>query len=395
MKYRPLQPQRDFVGRGFSLSGGAIAQLGERLNGIQEVSGSIPLSSTRPGFLLGRPGFSLAQVLGAILWGSLLCGTLACHDPETDEPASPEDEAALAEATADGGALPSLLLSDGGLRTPENQETDGGQAGPNEPSDARPDYCNAANTHEGNIDDTEPWDQDAGVSIQCVVGNFQLKETSLRNLNLPDLSYVSGNLVLYENHILDHFEFPNLVEVGGELYVGKNTNLKSFSLPNLMTTQRFTVVNNENLETLDQQPLLETTHGVIVQNHAALTHMDFPSLNEVAGTFFISSNALLADISADELATVTDAFEIQSNAALLHLSLPLSDVGGYFRIYNNALLERITLEDLIYVGGDLVVAQNPNLPTCEVDAWVEELQNGGAVNGSIDVSDNNNDEECP
>jgi hypothetical protein len=28
---------------------GAIAQLGERLNGIQEVSGSIPLSSTFPG----------------------------------------------------------------------------------------------------------------------------------------------------------------------------------------------------------------------------------------------------------------------------------------------------------------------------------------------------------
>ena len=27
--------------------GGAIAQLGERLNGIQEVSGSIPLSSTK------------------------------------------------------------------------------------------------------------------------------------------------------------------------------------------------------------------------------------------------------------------------------------------------------------------------------------------------------------
>ena len=28
---------------------GAIAQLGERLNGIQEVSGSIPLSSTKKG----------------------------------------------------------------------------------------------------------------------------------------------------------------------------------------------------------------------------------------------------------------------------------------------------------------------------------------------------------
>ena len=30
------------------VSGGAVAQLGERLNGIQEVGGSTPLSSTCP-----------------------------------------------------------------------------------------------------------------------------------------------------------------------------------------------------------------------------------------------------------------------------------------------------------------------------------------------------------
>ncbi len=33
--------------KGFLKLHGAIAQLGERLNGIQEVSGSIPLSSTK------------------------------------------------------------------------------------------------------------------------------------------------------------------------------------------------------------------------------------------------------------------------------------------------------------------------------------------------------------
>ena len=33
---------------------GAVAQLGERVNGIHEVRGSIPLSSTRPSFSQGR-----------------------------------------------------------------------------------------------------------------------------------------------------------------------------------------------------------------------------------------------------------------------------------------------------------------------------------------------------
>ena len=46
MTIRPLQLQRDCLEKDASKPCGAIAQLGERLNGIQEVSGSIPLIST-------------------------------------------------------------------------------------------------------------------------------------------------------------------------------------------------------------------------------------------------------------------------------------------------------------------------------------------------------------
>src|SRR5262249_1392847 len=51
---------------------GAVAQLGERLNGIQEVDGSTPFSST----LLVRGGShaSMADVTGA---GRLVCASLA------------------------------------------------------------------------------------------------------------------------------------------------------------------------------------------------------------------------------------------------------------------------------------------------------------------------------
>jgi hypothetical protein len=44
---------------------GGIAQLGERLNGIQEVSGSIPLISTKNPFPKGN-GFFLLQFLGTL-----------------------------------------------------------------------------------------------------------------------------------------------------------------------------------------------------------------------------------------------------------------------------------------------------------------------------------------
>ena len=42
---KPLHGRRDRDGRGSGSSPGGVAQLGERLNGIQEVRGSIPLAS--------------------------------------------------------------------------------------------------------------------------------------------------------------------------------------------------------------------------------------------------------------------------------------------------------------------------------------------------------------
>ena len=47
--------------------GGAIAQLGERLNGIQEVRGSTPLGSTNDFKALGRPRQRF--VTERLLWG--------------------------------------------------------------------------------------------------------------------------------------------------------------------------------------------------------------------------------------------------------------------------------------------------------------------------------------
>ena len=51
-KERGFQKRKEFKEE--KTVNGAVAQLGERLNGIQEVGGSIPLSST----ILKKPGFN-------------------------------------------------------------------------------------------------------------------------------------------------------------------------------------------------------------------------------------------------------------------------------------------------------------------------------------------------
>ncbi len=52
---------------------GAIAQLGERLHGMQEVSGSIPLSSTKIQTLAERRGFFYAFVINSCLFCCHTC----------------------------------------------------------------------------------------------------------------------------------------------------------------------------------------------------------------------------------------------------------------------------------------------------------------------------------
>ncbi len=55
------------VARTSPATGGAVAQLGERLNGIQEVDGSIPFSSTNPfGYLRAAPYTPLLSQVGQL-----------------------------------------------------------------------------------------------------------------------------------------------------------------------------------------------------------------------------------------------------------------------------------------------------------------------------------------
>jgi hypothetical protein len=322
-----------------------------------------------------------------------LSGACVETEPTEDEPAPSTKQPG---GSFDAGVpTASQKFSDGGLIPTTPSSTDAGTStatsGFNLPSP-----CTPENTHAGEVTDLNEIHVDGGAPILCIDGNLQIKETSLRDLQAPHLVLISGNLVLYENHVLDDFSFAQLTTIQGELYLGKNTNLKRFSMPQLQTTERFTVVNNENLETLDDLMQLSETHGVIIQNHVALTHINLPALAWVKGTFYIHNNSILDGFSAPLLTQIDSTFDLQSNPKLPLATFPgLVHVGDYFLIKNNGLLESLDIPQLSHVGGDLVITQNSSLPSCEVDDWVEELQNRNVVNGSVDVSDNNTDEECP
>lgn len=101
--------------------------------------------------------------------------------------------------------------------------------------------------------------------------------------------------------------------------------------------------------------------------------------------FMISATHLRSVSGFDSLRTVygahKTAFEISGNHKLEVLSFPrLTSIEGGIFIFRNAQLQDLSgLSKLESVSGNLVVWDNPKLPTCEVQAFVEQVDVGGEV----------------
>ena len=387
MAQRSLQFQRDCLVKVASNGFGAIAQLGERLNGIQEVSGSIPLSSTTPGNLFRFPGFFI--LFQAVALSMVLSG---CPKDALE----PEPDAGTQLFSLDGGTD----TTDANLETTDPIATDGGSVSPAPSSDgglALPTPCNSENTYAGDVESLNSLSPlDGGAPYLCVDGNVKIKESSWREIRLVNIQLITGDVVLYKNHLAESIVFPDLVTIQGELYVGLNTNLEELSFPQLTTTGRFVFQSNEHLERLEGFDLLEETKDIIIQQHEALTYIGLPLLIAIDGFLSIASNPLLDNLELTELVRTNASFQVFSNAHLPTTAFPsLSHIGTDFRIEYNNLLDNFNFDALTFVGGNLTFARNYALEGCLVEAWYDALAPHLTVNGSVDIAENNSDNECP
>ena len=391
MAQRSLQFQRDCLVKVASNAFGAIAQLGERLNGIQEVSGSIPLSSTTPGNLLRFPGFF-------ILFQAFMLSAVCSGCPEVNSES--KQDAGIHLSHQDGGLNDAhapdanvvhddLLLSDGGTLSPSPQ-TDSGFT--------LPAPCTFENTYAGDVDslNTLSASPDGGMAYLCVDGNLKIKESSWREIRLNNIQVITGDVVLYKNYLAESITFPDLTEIHGELYVGLNTNLEQLSFPQLTTTGRFVFQSNERLVRLEGLGHLEETKDIIIQQHESLTHISLPLLIAIDGFLSIASNPILENINFPELVRTNSSFQIFSNAHLPTTTFPaLSHIGTDFRIEYNNLLDSFNFDAITFIGGNLTFARNFALDGCLVEAWYETLEGQLTVNGSVDLAENNSENDCP
>ena len=171
---------------------GAIAQLGERLNGIQEVSGSIRLAPPHPKAGLRFSGFFILVALSLPI--VMACPNVADEDGTIPSHNTTQNDAGTLSSDDSGATDPgNPFLNDGGL------SSDATDAGFTLPSPCTPD-----NTRSTEVESSEALQpEDGGAPILCVDATVKIKESSLREIRFEHLTVIHGDLVLYKNHLAE------------------------------------------------------------------------------------------------------------------------------------------------------------------------------------------------
>jgi hypothetical protein len=190
---------------------------------------------------------------------------------------------------------------------------------------------------------------------------------------IVDCTTITGNLIV-SNTTLTSLSLPNLIQVDGFFNCQVNGALTSVSLPALTTIGHVAFTGNEQLTSLNL-PNLATANGMTLFVDK-LTSLSLPKLVSILNEldFEVLGNTPLTSLSLPELATVTD-FTVRGTLLLTDLALPkLATVDG-FRVDENAALTSLTAPALATVQTNFRVVANPMLPTCQVQALLQQLTN--------------------
>lgn len=241
----------------------------------------------------------------------------------------------------------------------------------------------------------------AGVAY--VAGNVEVGPTATDLDGLSCLVSVSGDLVLTGAIGLSRIDALGALEsVGGLVRIAGNDLL--YDLHGLEALERagdLMVVDNPLLSSL------EAFRGVVmcidldlaIRSNHRLRSVGAPAFERqtvVARGLVIEDNSSLEDISGFRpLRVVAGSLVLRGNESLDSLDgafESLVAVGGDLVISRNGLQSIASFARLASLGGSLEVTDNPDLPTCEVEALRDRLV---ALGWDGDATIEGNDDDAP
>jgi hypothetical protein len=224
--------------------------------------------------------------------------------------------------------------------------------------DATAGLCGSGvNTVTGNVVVSEVGD----VTCLCEVGgDLVLDETEAA---LPHLGAVGGSIVVGE--LLTALELPELTAVGGDLDAVGASSVVEVLLPELVSIGGdVRVVDAWLIEALELPSLGEVIGSIEVANAPAMVWLELPRLVAVGGDVLISEALALPNI--DSMGAVVsiggDLRAEQVGMGTFNGFIRTESIGGDIVVADNPnLLSFFGFQALVEVGGAIEVARNPIL----------------------------------
>ncbi len=178
--------------------------------------------------------------------------------------------------------------------------------------------------------------------------NFLVKNEYIKEINLPNVEYISGNF-LPENNSIEELSLPKAKIICSDFLVN-NKKLKKLYLPNV-TDIKHNFLYESRITNLELPNLIKVGDNFLYRN-SDIKNIDFPELVKV-GRNFIASNENIEKVKLDNLSKVGDHF-LYNNEMLEEINLPgLFDVGSGF-IKFNTNIKKVNLPKLYNIESDFM-----------------------------------------
>jgi len=218
---------------------------------------------------------------------------------------------------------------------------------------------------------------------QCPTGDITFStQAAIDAFRDSDCTEITGNVTIRGNDITNLEGLENIKSIGGFLNIRSNNGLLSLrGLENLRSIRGYLIiVYNNQLESLHGLENLISIRGdFYIGYHEQLASLSgLERLENIGGDFYIGYHEQLESLHGlGNITSIRGDLTIDSNSGLLSLSGldQLESIEGALYITSNAELTDIS--GLASINPetitDLVILDNTNLTTCNIDAFCEYL----------------------
>ncbi len=226
-------------------------------------------------------------------------------------------------------------------------------------------------THSGTVTISQPSDAAALAGIGCIDGDLIVSNLSGQLPPLPDLTTVTGEVVVAGNPDLKSLGgFSALTQIGQSYLIQGNGALTDITmLAQLDTVLSVFILGNDALQDLAGLSTLTTlSTGLTVSDNQGLISLHgLENIVTVTGGLRFVSNHSLDDISALSNLRSAGLLELSSNASLTSISLPsLQKLGVRLLVQEDAVLTSVSIPKLATMSDGVVFTGNPELASVSI-----------------------------